>query len=57
MSYRGDGAERRRIRERIQKLRDFRIERTQTIIGYILGAVLYGLVAVWLKNGSSLPGW
>jgi hypothetical protein len=57
MSYRGDGAERRRIRERIQKLRDFRIERKQTIIGYILGAVLYGLVAVWLKNGSSLPGW
>jgi adenylate cyclase len=57
MSYRGDRAERRRIRERIQKLRDFRIERKQTIVGYILGAVLGLLVAVLHKNGCSLPGW
>ena len=56
MSYRGDRAERRRIRERIRKLRDFRIERKQTIVGWLLGAVLYGLWALLQKNGCGLPG-
>jgi hypothetical protein len=56
MSYRGDRAERRRIRERIRTLREFRIERKHTIIGYILGAVLYGLIAVLLKNGCGVSG-
>ncbi len=55
MSYRGDRAERRRIRERIRELREARTERKQQFVGWGLGAGLAVLVAVLQHFGCGLP--